>query len=234
MAHTKRTGFSRDGTSRCDVERPLCALAPPARNAAWHEDNADGTGTRGRIERTRDLAGDLQLLVPLIGMRRQGSGKQGLRIGVEPLCAEFEAVRELHDLPETHDRNTVADMSHRRQIMTDKQVADAQGLLQVFELVHDLPSAETGSSSTISRVFVASALAIAIRWRWPPLNSCGKSRATSGCSPTSSEISPAYVDVILRRWQSFSGRTAVHQASGQSFDERAEGRERDQSGSADG
>jgi hypothetical protein len=36
------------------------------------------------------------------------------------------------------------------------------------------------------------------------------------------EISPAYVDVIVRRWQAFTGRNAIHQASGQSFDERCE------------
>jgi DNA modification methylase len=41
------------------------------------------------------------------------------------------------------------------------------------------------------------------------------------------EISPAYVDVILRRWQTFTGRTAIHQASGQSFDERTDGQNRD-------
>ena len=35
------------------------------------------------------------------------------------------------------------------------------------------------------------------------------------------EISPAYVDVILRRWEDFTGRTAIHQASGQSFNARA-------------
>ncbi len=51
-------------------------------------------------------------------------------------------------------------------------------------------SADTGSSSTTSRVFVDSARAIANRWRWPPLNSWGKSRATSGRKPTSSR-SPA-------------------------------------------
>ena len=48
------------------------------------------------------------------------------------------------------------------------------------------------------------------------------------------EISPAYVDVILRRWQAFTGRTAIHQASGQSFDERAGNQDRDRSGSAGG
>src|SRR6516162_6102005 len=48
------------------------------------------------------------------------------------------------------------------------------------------------------------------------------------------EISPAYVDVILRRWQAFTGRTAMHQASGQSFDERAGRQEQDQSRSDNG
>ena len=48
------------------------------------------------------------------------------------------------------------------------------------------------------------------------------------------EISPAYVDVILRRWQTFTRRTAIHQASGQSFEERAGSQGGDRSGSADG
>jgi DNA modification methylase len=46
------------------------------------------------------------------------------------------------------------------------------------------------------------------------------------------EISPAYVDVVLRRWQDFTGRSAIHQASGQSFDERADNQERARSESA--
>jgi DNA modification methylase len=48
------------------------------------------------------------------------------------------------------------------------------------------------------------------------------------------EISPAYVDVIVRRWQAFTGRNAIHHASGQSFDERAGSQDPDRSGSADG
>jgi DNA modification methylase len=44
------------------------------------------------------------------------------------------------------------------------------------------------------------------------------------------ELSPAYVDVILRRWQDFTGRTAIHQASGQSFSERAANQDRARSG----
>ena len=35
------------------------------------------------------------------------------------------------------------------------------------------------------------------------------------------ELNPAYVDVVVRRWQAFTGCSAVDQASGQSFDARA-------------
>ena len=36
------------------------------------------------------------------------------------------------------------------------------------------------------------------------------------------ELNPVYVDVVVRRWQDFTGRAARHQASGQPFDERAQ------------
>ena len=48
------------------------------------------------------------------------------------------------------------------------------------------------------------------------------------------EISPAYVDVVVQRWQLFTGRAARHQASGQSFDERAARQDHDPSGAAGG
>jgi DNA modification methylase len=48
------------------------------------------------------------------------------------------------------------------------------------------------------------------------------------------ELNLAYVDVIVRRWQAFTGRAARHQASGQSFDECAERLGHDQSEGADG
>ena len=48
------------------------------------------------------------------------------------------------------------------------------------------------------------------------------------------ELNPAYVDVIVRRWQAFTGRTAIHQASGKSFDDRASSQDQDRSEAADG
>src|SRR5215469_9298035 len=46
-------------------------------------------------------------------------------------------------------------------------------------------SAETGSSATTRRGLVASARAMPMRWRWPPLKACGKRCMNSGRSPTS-------------------------------------------------
>ena len=36
------------------------------------------------------------------------------------------------------------------------------------------------------------------------------------------EIDPRYADVIIRRWQEFTGQEAVHEASGMRFNKRAE------------
>jgi DNA modification methylase len=48
------------------------------------------------------------------------------------------------------------------------------------------------------------------------------------------ELNPLYVDVVVRRWQDFTGRAARHQTSGQSFDERARQPDQGQSGAAHG
>jgi DNA modification methylase len=48
------------------------------------------------------------------------------------------------------------------------------------------------------------------------------------------ELNPAYVDVVVRRWQLFTGRSARHEACGQSFDERAPTQDLDHTGAAHG
>jgi DNA modification methylase len=48
------------------------------------------------------------------------------------------------------------------------------------------------------------------------------------------ELNPAYVDVVVRCWQLFTGRGVRHEASGQLFEERAQPQGSDQSGAADG
>ena len=85
--------------------------------------------SRGRIERARYFAGNRQLFVSFVGMRRQSGGKQSFRIGVERPGTEFEAVGEFDDLSEIHNRDAVADMRHRRQIVPDEKIADPEPLL---------------------------------------------------------------------------------------------------------
>jgi DNA modification methylase len=36
------------------------------------------------------------------------------------------------------------------------------------------------------------------------------------------ELSPAYVDVAVKRWQDFTGQNAIHEATGKTFNEMAE------------
>jgi DNA modification methylase len=38
------------------------------------------------------------------------------------------------------------------------------------------------------------------------------------------EISPQYVDVIVKRWQDFTGRDAIHSVTGETFNQMASSR----------
>ena len=60
-------------------------------------------------------------------------------------------------------------------------------------------SAETGSSATTKRGLVASARAMPMRWRCPPLNACGKRCMNSGRNPTSRSKSATRSMRSLRR-----------------------------------
>ena len=91
-------------------------------SAAWHGGSAGGSGTRRGIEGARDLARDGQPLPLLVGMGRQGGGKQGRRIRVQGMGAQFEAVGQFDDLAGVHDGNTGADVRHGSQVMTDEEI----------------------------------------------------------------------------------------------------------------
>ena len=40
------------------------------------------------------------------------------------------------------------------------------------------------------------------------------------------ELDPKYVDVIVKRWQDFTGKKAILESTGQTFDEVSSGKER--------
>ena len=159
------------------------------------------------IEGGRRLSGNYQFVPLFVGMGWQRRGKQGLGVRVQRIVTQFQAFSSFDNLTQVNDRDAVAFMNRRSQVVPYKDVAYAQFLLQFLQQGEDVgadrPSrAETGSSSTINSALVARARAMAIRWRWPPLNSWGERRATSGCKPTSSITSPTRLltpwrDIIL-------------------------------------
>ena len=64
------------------------------------------------------------------------------------------------------------------QIVGNKQIGQVHLLLQLLKKIDDLRldrnvSDDTGSSQTMNLGLTASARAMPIRWRCPPLNSCG-------------------------------------------------------------
>ena len=61
-----------------------------------------------------------------------------MRIGMARLVRDAAGEPHLHDLAQIHHRHLVADQFHHPEIMRDKEIREAELLLQVPEQVHDL------------------------------------------------------------------------------------------------
>ena len=108
----------------------------------------------------------------------KGSGEKrariiALRIG-EQLCGR--AV--LHDLALAHDDDLIGEGAHDPQVVADEQIGEAalpcswRSRSTICAWI-SMSSALVGSSSTMKVGSSTIARAIAMRWRWPPENSCG-------------------------------------------------------------
>ena len=87
-------------------------------------------------------------------------------------------LRQLDDGAQIHDRDPVGDMAHQPQIMGDEQHGKAEPLLQLEQEIDDLRldrDVEGRDQLVGDQTFGldASARAMPMRWRWPPLNSSG-------------------------------------------------------------
>ena len=81
----------------------------------------------------------------------------------------------LDDLPSIHHQDVVADVLDDGQIVRDEQKESPSSSCKSLKRLTICPwtltsSALTGSSQTINRGLMASARAIPMRCRWPPLN----------------------------------------------------------------
>jgi hypothetical protein len=174
------------GSSTCtsdQVARDLAVAdgAPGGNLVAADVDGDRAAGVeataRGRIGGAGDLAGQRY---PGLGALHRGvgfrdGGEQSLGVGVVRLRVERVAWRPLGQPAEVHHRHTITGVENDGEIVADEQrgrtVPDSSATYRFSICARtDTSSAETGSSNTSSAGCRASAWAIRIRWRCPPLN----------------------------------------------------------------
>jgi len=86
---------------------------------------------RGRVHRRGHVAGEDDALALLLDLRvgdRDGR-EQRLAVRVERVLVEVDAVGELDDLAQVHDRDSVADVAHDREVVRDEQVRKVEAVL---------------------------------------------------------------------------------------------------------
>src|SRR5690554_575619 len=64
--------------------------------------------------------------------------KKGLRIWVEWIQIKLIAIRQFDDLAQIHHGNTIRNMAHHAQVVSNKQISQSKLLLQFFQQVDDL------------------------------------------------------------------------------------------------
>ena len=108
----------------------------------------------------------------------EGSSNQGFCV-IRLRSFEYLARRALFDdLAVAHDDDFVGQGAHHLQVVADEQIGQFVTDLQFTQrstiwACTDMSSALVGSSSMTNFGSSTMARAIAMRWRWPPENSCG-------------------------------------------------------------
>jgi hypothetical protein len=93
-----------------------------------------GVDRRGNIA----LEHDPFLVLGALRIRDRDRGEQRLRIRMARMLVQRRAAGHLHDLSEIHDGNTIRDMFHDRQIVSDEQIRETELLLQILQQVQNL------------------------------------------------------------------------------------------------
>ena len=104
--------------------------------------------------------------------------EKSLRVGLTRVPAKGLALAHLDQLSPLHDGDAVGEVAHDGHGMRDEQIRQLKLPLELFKQVDDLRAhADVESGDGLvgddERGRRISARAIPMRWRWPPLNSCG-------------------------------------------------------------
>src|ERR1700674_1417465 len=92
----------------------------------------------GRPQRARHLAGEDDLVAPLVGMGWERRREQRLGVGMLRRAGEGASVALLDDLAQIHDRDRVAYMGDCGEIMGNEEVGQPEFRLQISQQVEDL------------------------------------------------------------------------------------------------
>ena len=101
-----------------------------------------------------------------------------LAVRVQRRRPQFSGGGVLGDQPQVHDRDGVGHVADDREIVRDEEKAEVELTRELHQEVRDL-RLRRGVERRQRLVedddgrFAASARAMAMRWRWPPENSCG-------------------------------------------------------------
>ena len=114
---------------------PLGVAEPLPQPAAGVE-----VAPRRRVHRRRDVAAqdDPPPVALDLRVRDRHGRQQGHRVRMERLAVELARRRQLHDPPEVHHGDPVADVADHRQVVGDEQVGEIEPVLELLEQVDDL------------------------------------------------------------------------------------------------
>ena len=159
------------------VERRIVQRAELLRARAAR---VEATAAR-RVDRARDVPREHERGATSAEPRvRDRDGREErARVRMPRRRVQVARAGQLDELPEVHHGDAVGDVADDAQVVRDEDVRQPELRLEVLEQVEDLRlhrdvQGRDGLVGDDQLRVHGERLAIPIRWRWPPENSCGK------------------------------------------------------------
>jgi hypothetical protein len=86
---------------------------------------------QGRIDRRRDIAREHDVVATLRGIRFRDSREQGLGVGVTRGLVNSRSVSGLDDFAEVHDSDTIRDVLHDSEVVSNEEIRELTFLLEI-------------------------------------------------------------------------------------------------------
>ena len=142
MAHIEVTGDVMAAGADCSLpkDRVVLYAARRATQLLIEPASAPESASGRHIRRIRRVTGENDAFASPLDHRigHRHCGKEGSGIGMSRPSEQCVGVGELDNAAQVHDRYSISDMPHDREVMCDKKVGDAQSCLKIAEKIDDL------------------------------------------------------------------------------------------------